>query len=211
MSSLKKTRGRPPKSHDQKAAAREKLITCARTLFLEQGFENVSMRKIAAMAGVTPTTLYRYFHNKRHILHFLWEGFFQQLSDFCMAGHPEKDDPILCIKTIMTRYMEYWIRHQDHYRVIFMIEDLSSRPEEDLNARTMMGNIEAFKILVRAIDLGQEQGLFLVTDTELIWQTLLIHSQGLVSCLITVREIPWRPSDELIELCLDTTLGGLLV
>ncbi len=211
MSAIKKTRGRPPKSHDQKAAVRENLVACARTLFLEQGFENVSMRKIAAMAGITPTTLYLYFHNKRHILHFLWEDLFLQLSDFCMAGNPETDDPGSCIKIIMARYMRYWIDHPDHYRVIFMIEDLSSLPEEDLNARTMMGEIEAFKILIQAIDRGREQGLFIVADPELIWQTLLMHSQGLVSCLITVREIPWRPPDELIELSLDTTLRGLFV
>jgi len=211
MSGIRKTRGRPRKSHKQTAAARENFIACARTLFIEQGYENVSMRKVAAMAGVTPTTLYRYFRNKRHILHFLWKELFAHLSDLCMADPLDENDPVICIKTIMVRYMRYWMDNPDHYRVIFMIEDLSSRPEEDINAGTIMADIPVFKTLIKAIEQGHEHGLFREDDIELIWQTLLIHSQGLVSCLITVREISWRPTGELIEQSIDSTLRGLLV
>lgn len=204
-----KQRGRPPKSDEQKAAIRQSIIAAARALFLEQGFEKISMRKVAAQAGLNPTTLYHYFHNKRHILHFLWEELFRQLSDSCMAAIKGNSNPVSQVRGIITQYINYWLANPDHYRVIFMIEDLSSTAEEDLNARDMMARMEAFEALVEAIEQGRKDGLIHGRDTELIWQALLTQAQGIASCLITVREIPWRSARELIDQSIGSALKGL--
>ncbi len=205
-----KQRGRPPQSEEQKQALRLRIIDAARTMFLEQGFEKVSMRKVAAQAGLNPTTLYHYFHNKRHILHFLWEELFQRLSDCCMAAIAGVDDPLERIRVILTQYIKYWVANPDHYRVIFMIEDLSSTPDEDMNGLAVMSGMEAYQALVRAIDDARQRGMIQGDDTELIWQALLTQAQGIVTCLITVREIPWRPVDALIEQSIGTSLKSLL-
>ncbi|MDD9304893.1 MAG: TetR/AcrR family transcriptional regulator [Desulfobacter sp.] len=210
MPSSKKQRGRPLKSETQKAVIRDQIIGCARTLFLEEGFENVSMRKIAAKANCTPTTLYHYFHNKRHLLHFLWEELFEQVSDFSMPQVKKKTDPLSQIQSIMTQYSTYWIENPDHFRVIFMVEDLLSPLDEDLNAETMISHMQIFQVLISAIEQGIKTGLFEYDNTELIWQILLAHSHGIVSSLITIREIPWRSDHELIQHSVEITLKGLL-
>lgn len=210
MTTRKKRRGRPLKSESQKAAIREQIIGCARTLFLEDGFENVSMRKIALKAHCTPTTLYHYFHNKRHILHFLWEDLFQQVSDFCMIEVKKKTDPLSQIRSIMVQYLKYWIQNPDHFRVIFMVEDLSSSPDEDVEAVTIMNNMRAFQIMIAAIEKGMEKGLFRCDNIELIWQILFAHCHGIAASLITIREIRWKSDRELIEQSIETTLKGLL-
>lgn len=43
---------------------RDHLLTCASLAFCEEGFEQVSMREIAAMAGVTKPVLYDFFDSK---------------------------------------------------------------------------------------------------------------------------------------------------
>ena len=211
MSTKEKRRGRPPKSDRQKEVIRQRIIASARELFLDEGFEKVSMRKIAVKARCTPTTLYHYFRNKRHILHFLWEELFQQLSDSCMEAVQGYSDPLSRIRRLMTQYIRYWLENRDHYRVIFMIEDLSSPPDEDVNATSIMGRMQGFQILVEAIEQGCKDGLFFYDDMELIWQILSTHVHGIVSSLITVREIQWRPDHELIESSIETTLRGLLI
>jgi len=47
---------------------RNKILTAASTEFNDKGFENASMRKIAAKAGITPGNVYRYFKNKEGLL-----------------------------------------------------------------------------------------------------------------------------------------------
>jgi len=45
-------------------AKRERIHLAAQSIFMRQGFEAASMDAIAAMAGVSKPTLYRYYHNK---------------------------------------------------------------------------------------------------------------------------------------------------
>lgn len=50
------------------AGARERLVVAAVDLFTEQGFDNTTVAQIAERAGVTRSTLFRYFPDKRDIL-----------------------------------------------------------------------------------------------------------------------------------------------
>jgi AcrR family transcriptional regulator len=47
---------------------RDRLLTCALDLFEQQGFEATTVAQIAAAAGVTPMTLFRYFPAKEQLL-----------------------------------------------------------------------------------------------------------------------------------------------
>lgn len=49
-------------------AKQDDIITAARTLFLEQGFDTASMAMVARAAGVAPNTLYWYFADKDALL-----------------------------------------------------------------------------------------------------------------------------------------------
>jgi AcrR family transcriptional regulator len=51
-----------------KAATRTAILEAARPLFVDQGFERTSVREIAAAAGVTERTFYRYFDGKEDVL-----------------------------------------------------------------------------------------------------------------------------------------------
>src|SRR5574344_2599952 len=49
---------------------RSEILSKALDLFVEEGYEDVTFQKIADRCGITRTTLYIYFKNKREI--FLW-------------------------------------------------------------------------------------------------------------------------------------------
>ena len=51
-------RGRPPRSREQTDDIRLRVISAARTLFVQEGYAGVSMRKIAQCAGCSPAALY---------------------------------------------------------------------------------------------------------------------------------------------------------
>lgn len=53
--------------HDKR---RHEILSKALELFVEEGYEDVTFQKIADRCGITRTTLYIYFKNKREI--FLW-------------------------------------------------------------------------------------------------------------------------------------------
>lgn len=61
-------RGRPPRSHQQADDTRQRVIAAARALFVQDGYDGVSMRKIAQLAGCSPAALYTLFPGKRQLL-----------------------------------------------------------------------------------------------------------------------------------------------
>ncbi|WP_419817902.1 TetR/AcrR family transcriptional regulator [Glaciibacter flavus] len=58
----------PGRRERKKAATRGLIVTAARALFLERGFEAVSVREIADRADVSPTTVFAHFSQKEAIL-----------------------------------------------------------------------------------------------------------------------------------------------
>ena len=57
-------RGRPTLSEAEASEMRRHIADCAMRLFQEDGYDAVSMRRLAGEAGCTVMTLYRYFDRK---------------------------------------------------------------------------------------------------------------------------------------------------
>jgi AcrR family transcriptional regulator len=55
---------RPGRPTGGDAAVRARLLECSRSLFLQQGFGEVSLRRVAAAAGTTPAMIHYYFGDK---------------------------------------------------------------------------------------------------------------------------------------------------
>src|SRR5437763_2620283 len=66
-------------------AVRRSILDAARELFVSEGYQNVSMRKIAERIEYSPAAIYGYFESKDDIFFALAE------EGFRLLGHP--DDP----------------------------------------------------------------------------------------------------------------------
>jgi AcrR family transcriptional regulator len=60
---------------------RHEILEKALDVFMEEGFEDVTLQKIADRCGITRTTLYTYFKNKREIFNFSIKQFLQILEN----------------------------------------------------------------------------------------------------------------------------------
>ena len=63
----------------EKKELRQGILDAAREMFVRDGFENVSMRKIAEKIEYSPTTIYLYFQDKADLLDCLCEETFAKL------------------------------------------------------------------------------------------------------------------------------------
>ncbi|MBA3008961.1 MAG: TetR/AcrR family transcriptional regulator [Desulfobacula sp.] len=206
----KKKRGRPVQSHGKKEEIRSNIIRVAKRLFAEEGYDHISIRKIAQQAECAPRTIYYYFKNKRELLNHLWLDIFKLVNDRCEKSAMGVTDPVEIIRRYYTAYVQYWLENPEHFRVIFMNEDLDATETHD---EKIYGNIlEQAGFVTRMVHLIQgciEQGVFVERRKEIIFQTLLLSAHGLSSGLITLREVPWESSTELIHSTLDALVSGI--
>ncbi len=206
---MKKKPGRPRHSPELQAEISENIIEIAMDLFTNQGYEHVSMRKIAERAGCAPPTLYHYFANKRALLQHIWTRLFDDSAKYLQERLKLSTDPKENIRNTLDIYIDYWMKHQDNYRVIFQIEDLTAKPDQDYDINDSQGLTEVFGSLEREVSKCVDSGVFRAEDPELIFQTLIGGAMGLANSLITTREFPWRESDAIIKIWLDSMIGGL--
>src|SRR5580765_397369 len=76
--------------------SRGRLEQAALDLYAERGFENTTVAEIAAHAGVTERTFFRYFADKREVL-FGGSGTLQELLVTAVAAAPDTASPIAAV------------------------------------------------------------------------------------------------------------------
>lgn len=109
------------KKQRDKSGMKQLILDAARVLFLENGYEQTSMRNIAIKLNCSPGTLYLYFKDKDEIFFALHqEGF----STFLTMISPLRfvEDPFERLKAMGKVYMEFALSNKDLYDLMFILQ-----------------------------------------------------------------------------------------
>src|SRR5262245_58426818 len=192
----------------EKEALRQDILDAARELFVHEGYENVSMRRVAEKIEYSPTTIYLYFEDKAALLFAICEETFAKLAKKMEAIIKEHDDPLKSLKEGCRAYVEFGLKNPNHYRVTFMLHSGLRLGAEQYLKEGSMG-MRAYGCLRSAVDACVQGGKFRETDVEAISQALWATGHGVTSLLITKPGFPWVNKKKLIDLMLDTMIDGL--
>lgn len=108
---------------DRKNKAKEDLhksiLKAAREIFLEKGFDNVSIRNIAQRIEYSPTTIYLYFKDKDAIFYALHNEGFLLLNQKIQALESVAD-PMERLKAMGRIYINFAQENEDYYDLMFV-------------------------------------------------------------------------------------------
>lgn len=191
----------------QKKAIRRKILDTAREFFIKEGYERVSMRRIAEKIEYSPTTIYLYFNNKADLLQCLCEETFFKLIKRFEILRKEFKNPLDCLKKSMRAYIDFGLKYPNHYRITFII----SHPECNKNQYPYVSEIgmKAFNFLSKTVEECIQQKKFSRADGEMVSQILWITVHGVTSLLITHTNFSWVDKNVLIENVINTAIEGL--
>lgn len=184
---------------------RARVMKAAMDLFLKEGFENVSMRRIAAKIKYSPGTIYTYFENKNHIFFELRLQGFERLYAMQLEVQSVRD-PGRRLRKHAQAYIRFALENPEYYRLMFVIDapmtHLADHPEWHRTLKTFelfQNNVQA------AIDSGDLHANDLDTITVVIWSFL----HGLVTLAIGERFTMYdhKQLDALIRRGTDTFLN----
>jgi AcrR family transcriptional regulator len=194
----------------QKADLRRAILDAARTLFAEEGFDAVSMRKIAEKIEYSPTTLYLYFQDKREILAALIvEGF--ELLRARVEG-VEIPDPVERLRASLRCYVAFAFEQPHYYALMFQLTDGGEEKGLPHLAEIMEAGAAAFEIIRSCVRDGQESGQFRTDIPEpMLSHAVWAHIHGVVALGLAQRLTmlePHKPAS-LFEATIEVTLQGL--
>jgi AcrR family transcriptional regulator len=193
----------------EREAVRARILDAAREVFVRDGYEAVTMRKIADRIEYTPAALYRHFPDKEALLAALVQ------ADFGVFAARFRDsagvaDPVERIRQAGLAYVGFAVAQPNHYRLLFMTPRPALRPRgegaEDAGR-------EAYGFLRRAVEEAVAAGRFRpgLDDVGLLTHSLWAAVHGVASLHVAFHDQPWieaapAPSAALV---VDAMLRGL--
>ena len=191
------------------ARLREDILEAAARLFFEQGgADGMTMRAVAAAAGVSPPAVYLHFADKDELIFAVCQDVFNQLDLALEQAAEGIDDPIEAMKARGRAYVHFGLEHPDHYRVLFM-QAPGSQPHhygpEEVKASAAFGHLMS-NVAAMAADprvRGEIDPYELALDC---WA----YVHGLTSLLITKPDFGWPDADAMLDGHFDRLLAGIL-
>jgi len=193
------------KDPETKTNLRQEILDAAREMFVNEGYANVSMRKIADKIGYSPTSIYLYFKDKTDLLHQICEESFAQLTRNISSIQNLSANSLEKLRMGMREYINFGLKHPSHYEIVFILP-IQSPIEGDYESS--QGKI-AFEILRRGVADCVNDKLLKNHDIDLISQTLWAGLHGVTSLLITHCDFPFVERERLIDNVIETLIAGI--
>jgi AcrR family transcriptional regulator len=207
------TKERRERERDQ---VRAKIMDAARALFVRDGYESVSMRKIAEAIEYSPTAIYIHFADKAELMQQLCENDFKSLAHV-FHDLARVEDPIERIRQTGHTYIRFAAQHPNHYRFMFMTPhaevqgecEIKAAYEADPNKNNPNENSYLFLLLAceRAIKEGRLRND--LADPQLVAQTFWAAVHGVASIEVTFKNDPWMQMADL-ETRASTMIDGII-
>lgn len=195
------------KPRGQGASRRGEILLAAKRLFLEEGYLQATMRRIAGMVGVSPTALYLHFADKEAILQAIAEDFFAELLVVLQRTNATQTEPLARLRAGLRAYVDFALDRADEYRLTFQVREKSPEPpcpeaENDADL--------SFAVLEAGVRELMETGIFRPGDPVLVAETIWVCLHGVTTAAIDLSPRMAFDAGALIESTIDTVLRGLM-
>ncbi len=193
-----------------KLALREEILAAARDLFVREGYENVTMRRVAEKIEYSPTTIYLYFKDKAELLFSICQETFAKLLEEFAALDREPADPVTHLKRGLRTYIAFGLKHPQHYLASFVVPYEQAPPEDAaLHLAEDSQGMRAFAYLRNSVAACIAAGKFRGVDVETASRALWAAVHGITSLLIVHSHFPWGDREQVINLVVDSMVTGL--
>lgn len=166
-----------------KVEMREKILQSAHQLFLDRGFEEISIRSIAEAIEYSPATIYLYFKDKNEIVHALHQNGFKLLNEY-FKDLANVADPFERLLQMGKAYIGFATENPGTYELLFMRSEPMEHIASCLDDHWMEGD-SAFGSLLQTIEQCQSKGDFEKFDPQYLAMMIWSSIHGLCSLRIS--------------------------
>ncbi|ACG78307.1 transcriptional regulator, TetR family [Phenylobacterium zucineum HLK1] len=188
---------------------RAEILEAAERIFVAEGYEGATIRKIADEVGVSSTALYMHFPDKGAILLEICERTLRELlqNNRDIAAKPL--DPVVRVRMMLDAYMRWGFEHPNAYQLVYSTpRPVSAQPWPEGTADLSRQCYEIFSGVVREI---AASGRLRTGGADSAAQALWTACHGLVALMTARPGFGWAPREELMQVSLEGLLHGLVI
>jgi AcrR family transcriptional regulator len=189
---------------------RAEILRAAERIFVADGYEGATIRKIADDVGVSSTCLYMHFRDKDEILLQICTAALEELLELNIEIAAFPFDATERLRLMLRAYVDFAMRNPNAYRLIFCVPSPSgSAADERPQTTKELGARCGDRLLTVVTEIAAE-GRLKSGDPWTVHRALWAACHGLASLMITKPDLEWDGVDEMTSLLVDGLLFGLV-
>jgi AcrR family transcriptional regulator len=190
----------------ERQAVHDRILAAARDLFVTEGFEHVSMRKIAERIEYSPAAIYSYFANKEEIFYALAEEGFRVLDASGIAERCLAADPHDGVRQMLFAYYRFARDQPQFFALMFLDRSVPRLCEQWDRDAFMAASVEAAVSVIRR---ATDAGVFPAdTDPCALFHVLWAAVHGATAVAVCGRLGPDEDPDALVHDVIETVIAG---
>jgi len=179
----------------QKIEIRKRILEASMQLFVQEGFNNVSIRRIAEIIEYSPTTIYLYFKDKDEIFFNLHEIGFQKMQEL-NKDLSSIENPLLRLHKMGENYIRFGLENPEYYDLMFIQREPMAKLTE-MGCEWENGDA-ALTLLKNTLIECMEKGYIAKADATVLSLSIWATVHGLVSLATRERLEKLVPQKEQI-------------
>jgi AcrR family transcriptional regulator len=187
---------------------RAEILDAAERIFLAEGYDGATIRRIADEVGVSSTALYMHFPDKAAILSEICERTLTLLFDRNTEIAAKPIDPVVRVRRMLDAYIRWGLEHPSAYNLVYS----GPRPSSDVwpQGTTELCHrcYEIYASVVREIAAA---GRLRSGSADAAAQVSWMAGHGLVALLTGRPNFGWVSTEELVAVSLDGLMNGLVI
>jgi AcrR family transcriptional regulator len=189
----------------QKTLLRQEILDAARDILVREGYDGLSMRKVAERIAYSPTAIYLHFKDRDDLVFCVCEQLMAGLVKELQHVADRHADPLVALRKGLRRYVEFGLKHPQHYQATFGIPH---GKDARYQAPGTMG-MQAFGFLPRMVTECVKRKKLAKVDPHKASCALWAGIHGLTSLLIVMPNFQWGDRDEVIDQLITMLVDGL--
>jgi AcrR family transcriptional regulator len=207
----KKKRAKKARGHG--GDRRQEIIDAATKILMKEGYDALSMRRVAAEVGISSTALYLYFKEKDEILDTVCYAVFDRIVPQMEALLASPGEPVDRLRRGLTLYLRFGFDYPDQYRIVFLTpRDRRAWDHSDplhFVDRWGQNRTNTYAYLIAGLTMAVEAGQIRKDDIMIMAQTVFAAMHGALAMVILSPDQSWAPTDVLIEETVNMIMRGL--
>jgi len=190
----------------EKLQMKELILQAAAHIIVTDGYDKLSIRKIANQIEYSPAIIYHYFSNKDEILSQILRQGYQNLMSALAEGRTQSGSSETSLKNLTRKYIDTALENPDQ----FLAVQLNKSPQvQEFTAYLFEGAAKekpALKILVNAVEeicAGQNAS---DGEIEMTAQIIAASTLGLITKLILEQDIGEHRRKQMIDRFTETVV-----
>ncbi|MCG2720438.1 MAG: TetR/AcrR family transcriptional regulator [Thermodesulfovibrionales bacterium] len=199
--------GAKEKRVKNKEEFRREILNSARELFIDDGYEKFSMRRLAEKIDYSPTTIYLYFKGKDDLLLAICEEVAEQFLTRMSHIRSVQSNPYEALRQAMLYLVEFAFDNPNHYKIFFLTRPNVYGTQEEFMKRESMARNSYFefrKVVQVCIGAGKLRPM----DIDVLTQVLATAPHGLITMMLYRSSFPWADRRVLATTLVDGLLRG---